>query len=1682
MVTADPAVTTTYVVTGTSNGCSATASVIINVTPLPTVAVTPAATTICTSQSTILTATGAGTYSWSPGNGLNTAIGAVVTASPIITTTYTVTGTLNGCTSTATSIVQVVPSLVVTATATPASICNGQSSTLSAAGANTYTWSPTTGLTNTFGATITAAPSVTTTYTVTGHSGTCSSTATVVVTVNPVPVVAATAYPAAICAGSSTTLSATGAATYSWLPAPGLTVTTGAVVSANPLVTSTYTVTGTTANGCSNTATVVVTVSPLPVVTVSPAAPAICTGATVSLTASGATTYTWTPSVGLNLTTGAIVSASPNATTTYTVTGSTAGCSSSTATVIVNVVPSLTVTAAATPAAICPGQSSVLSASGAAIFSWNPVNGLSGNSGATVTASPITTTTYTVTGTSGSCSDTETVIVTVNPVPVVTATAAQSTICTGNATTLTAAGAATYSWFPGTGLNPTSGAIVSASPIVTTTYSVTGTNTSGCTATGTVLVTVAPLPTVAVTPAAPSICPGQSTGLTASGAATYTWTPALGLSITTGAIVSASPATTTTYTVTGTTASGCSNTRTVTVTVLPAVAVTATAAPAVICAGQNSILTATGATTYSWFPANGLSATSGTSVTANPAVTTTYNVTGTTGGCSATAQVIVQVNPLPVISLTSAAPGVCTGLSTTITATGAATYSWSPATGLGATTGAIVTTSPTATITYTVTGTGANGCSSTATIAIQVSPVPVVTAVPAVNTVCAGSGAALTASGAATYSWSPLPGLSSPVGANVTASPLATTTYTVTGSNSGCSATATVIVNVTPLPVVAATATPASICAGATSALSASGAATYVWSPATSLSSTTGQTVNATLATAGTYTYTVSGTANSCSKTATVTVIVKPLPVVTVTPAAPSVCAGSGTVLTAAGATTYSWSPGAGLSATAGAIVTATPALTTTYTITGTTNGCTSEATVIVTVKPVPVISATAASPAICAGGSSAVSASGATTYSWSPAQGLNVTAGANVIATPALTTTYTVTGTTNGCSGTATVVIQVNPAPVLAVTAATSICAGSSATLTVSGAATYSWSPANGLSATTGASVTASPLTTITYTVTGTGANTCTSQATVIVTVKPVPVVAVNPAAATVCAGVSTAITASGATSYTWSPGAGLNATNTAIVTATQTVPGAYTYTVTGTTNGCSATATVVLNVNPIPTVNASANPAVICQGGSSTLSATGGTTYTWTPSSGLSAVTGNPVTASPNVTTTYTVTGVSNGCQDTARVIVRVNKQPTANAGLDKLNQCDTTVTLSAAVPTSGTGTWTVISGTGATLANPNLATTAFTGKAGQSYTLLWTVENLPCAPARDTLLVSFAPRVIADAGADTALCGITSVVLGGNNPGPGTGLWTFVGASTGATLANPAVFNTTLNGAPGRTYTLRWTVRYGTCQPTSDVVVVSFFAVPDSPRANDTIVSRCGPGPVTFLALGAPAGQYRWYETATGVTPIAGATSAVFTTGVLSSNTSFYVSVVNNNGCESARLEVQAVINALPQVNAGPDITVKKGVPVTLQGSGSGVSFLWTPATGLSNSKIPAPVLRPNNTGEFTYTLTTTSAEGCTASDEVQVSVVPNLDIPNGFTPNGDGVNETWEIKGIEDCSTCLVEIFDRWGSLVYRTTDYASKPWSGKMNNTGADLPVATFYYIITQSGGQDKLSGSVTIIK
>ncbi|MCS7085420.1 MAG: hypothetical protein NZ534_05015, partial [Bacteroidia bacterium] len=581
-------------------------------------------------------------------------------------------------------------------------------------------------------------------------------------------------------------------------------------------------------------------------------------------------------------------------TTVYRVRGSVpgAGCFSPFTNVqaIIHAFPTVSIAQAA---AICAGQTTTLNATaGPGTYDWQPAAAVQAGQGTlNPVVNPAATTLFTFTVTdANNCAASATVLVVVNPVPTVGIVAGDLTLCPGQTTTLTAAGATNFQWSGGLG----TGAVVTVGP---GTYTVTGTQ-NGCSSTATVTVSALNPPNVVVAQPTVSICPGSSGQLQASGAVSYLWQPTAGLSNAGIANPTANPSQTTVYTVTGTDAEGCTNTATVQVVVFAAPTITVFAEDDTLCPGECTRLVASGANAYLWSDGQ-----SGAAVTVCPSQTTTYTVTGTTGdGCVGTATTTVYVVPPAQATVVASATAVCPNGTTTLTATGSQSYVWQPAAGISGPNNQAVVTAQLGSlpVTYTVTATDANGCVDTETITVNVNPLPSL-AVNGPLAICPGDSAQLQASGADAYVWLPSAGLSNAGIANPKASPAVSTTYTVTGYTAlGCSTTRTVFVEVRNRPNIVGSASSAAICSGQSVTLTATGGVSYSWGPPVNQA---GASVTFTPQTVGQIVVVVTGSdANNCQNTDTATVFVRPLPAVEALAGSASVCPGFTTTLTAAGA------------------------------------------------------------------------------------------------------------------------------------------------------------------------------------------------------------------------------------------------------------------------------------------------------------------------------------------------------------------------------------------------------------------------------------------------------------------------------------------------------------------------------------------------------------------------------------------------------------------------------------------------------------------------------------------------------------------------------------------------------------------------------------------------------------
>ena len=501
-----------------------------------------------------------------------------------------------------------------------------------------------------------------------------------------------------------------------------------------------------------------------------------------------------------------------------------------------------------------------------------------------------------------------------------------------------------------------------------------------------VVITVNPTVTagVSASPAGP-FCGAAATALTATGGLTYAWAPATGLDAVTGATVNCTATTTTTYTVTATGVGGCTGTANVTVTVNPISVVQATTAtPNPLCFGGTSNLNVVAGPVVSNFPGGAITINDG-NATPYPSTVAVSGVTGTISNIRVSVTNLNHTFPSDIDVVLFGPTGAHSIIFTDAIGTGGVTgrnYTFQ----IGAT--ALPTSGAPASGTYGVvnggswSGSGTPGAVSSANLNNFLGTNANGTwslyvfddAGGDVGTIGSWN-LEITTGGApvASYSWSPAIYLDNPALQNPTATGVVTTenyTVTVTATN-GCTSTGTVTL-VPSAPITAASITGTlSFCAGGSTTLTAvpaDGGApySYLWSPGGEI------TASIVVTAPGSYSCQVGDNCAGSVNTGSVTVTENALPTVAVTPTSATFCTGNSAIaLSASGASTYGWAPPAGLDAVTGASVNATPAATTTYTVTGTDgNGCQNTATTTITFGgAVPAIASTTATPpSICEG------------------------------------------------------------------------------------------------------------------------------------------------------------------------------------------------------------------------------------------------------------------------------------------------------------------------------------------------------------------------------------------------------------------------------------------------------------------------------------------------------------------------------------------------------------------------------------------------------------------------------------------------------------------------------------------------------------------------------------------
>ncbi len=1026
-----------------------------------------------------------------------------------------------------------------------------------------------------------------------------------------------------------------------------------------------------------------------------------------------------------------------------------------------------------------------------------------------------------------------------------------------------------------------------------------------------------------------------------------------------------------------------------------------------------------------------------------------------------------------------------------------------------------ITGSPTALGAYTYTLQTLGGCSGVISGAITVIPDQAIalTSAPGTisQTVCAnspitnitysvsgsGTGANVTglpsgvtgsySSGVFTISGSPSPTVSGVFN------------YTVTTTGQCKPATALGTITVTALPSATAS-NNGPVCIGTRLTLAGGPSGSqysYSWTgPAGFVSSQQNPVVSnsATLAMAGTYTLTVTNNNTTCRGSASTDVVVNPPPVATASSNSP-VCVGSPLILAGgpAGMNTYSWTGPNGFSSNAQNPTvsnSATTAMAGTYTLTVTnSNGCLGSATTSVTVNSIPVATASNNGP-ICAGNPLILTGgpSGMISYSWSGPGGFTSNLQNPTVSNTATTTmggiyTLTVTNGTN-CSSTATTTVVVNPSPVAVASNNGPICVGSALNLTggPAGMTSYSWTGPNNFTSNS-MSPAVSPNATLVmagiYTLTATNANGCRDTATTRANIYAVPVAEagnggtecdrnfVLNAVPSVGTGLWTMVTGPGTATFT--PNA-----NAPGATVNVTAYGTYTFRWTETNGPCTSSEVVTVNFYQPPVANGGAGGNQ-CDLNFTFAAVPSIGTGTWTMTSGTGTATFAPNATSPTATVTVSTYGTkvfswieTNGnCADTATVTVNFYQLPVAEAGPGG-NNCGNVYSLSA-VPTVGTGAWSRVSGPGNVTFTPNANTPD--AKATISvygvYVLRWTETNGTCS-SFENISVTFIQQPSANAGNGGIECD-RDFVLGAT--AASGGVWSLVsGPGTAVFSPNASAANARVTVSQFGAYDFAWTISNSLCN-SSDIVRVTFNDRPVVNAGPDLAV--CKGNSIQLNATG--SGTFLWtpgnlLNNANIYNPIA---SPVITTR-------FIVNLTDQFGCKNSDT-VNVEVRLQPTANAGPDQILDYLFETNMKASTPGLNETgeWTLLSGIgdiSDVNDPETEISDLDIGESNFIWTVTNGVCPVASDTVNI-LVRDLLIPTLITPNQDGKNDLFIIRGIETLGKTSLTVFNRWGTRVFENKDYDNK-WNGVDDNEN-QLPNDTYFFVLRPERSK-ALSGYVVI--
>lgn len=467
----------------------------------------------------------------------------------------------------------------------------------------------------------------------------------------------------------------------------------------------------------------------------------------------------------------------------------------------------------------------------------------------------------------------------------------------------------------------------------------------------------------------------------------------------------------------------------------------------------------------------------------------------------------------------------------------------------------------------------------------------------------------------------------------------------------------------------------------------------------------------------------------------------------------------------------------------------------------------------------------------------------------------------------------------------------------------------------------------------------------------------------------------------------------------------------------------------------------------------------------------------YKWNFGTGNAADTAN--TANPvfqyNAPGTYTVSlrvTARSGCVKdvTETVIVKPSSKATITAPSAICAGETATFTATATITNGVQWSWDFKNGQTASLQNPSVQTYATAG----SYPVTLVVNNQGCLDTSLHTLSVHALPVVQLLPVQPKVCLGNSVQLtatGGTD-------YQWMPATT---LSDPQTASPFASPVVSTTYRVLVSNQYG-CKKADSVLV---RVVPPIDIMGKTSFVICAGETVQLAVTGATV--YKWINNVQGLSSV----SAPNVTAAPDATSSYTVVGYDAENCFTDTLNIDVVVHPNPTVNAGPDVQSLPGSTVQLNATGSSniSSWLWKPADFLSCIQCPSPISTTNRT--MLYIVEARTAENCTAADSVKVEILCNgnqIYIPNSFTPNGDGTNDSFTVLGNGASLIKLFVIYDRWGNKVFERKNIAADDplakWDGNYN--GYPAPVGSFTYSIQlvcdATGEHFVRSGTVTIIR